>query len=91
MCDDYRDFGAILNSYIGRNLVEFERTYGVRPISTMVRPQNRTEYTYITKEMDYGTSFATCTARIEADNRTGEIVNWSYEGEACVWHEYCAS
>ena len=82
-CDDYMGYDEIMESWVGDDLMKYERQVGVRPFSTLKRPQNRTEYSYKVKDEWIGDMHNECTNRFTADDETGEIVDWSYSGNAC--------
>jgi hypothetical protein len=83
-CTDYDSHEDILESWIGVNLVEYERAIGLRPTSTAQRPQYRTEYSYRTAyDPQTGDS---CIDRMVVDDASGNIVSWSYQGNMCYGH-----
>ena len=86
-CDDYFSYDEILDTWVGGSLMEYERSNNVRPISTLKRPQNRTEYSYRTHDEWVDGQRYDCVTRMTADDSTGEIVNWAYEGNYCLG--YC--
>jgi hypothetical protein len=77
-CENWLSKRELLEAWIGRNLIDFERRYELRARSTAVRPQNRTEYSYVTQDFIFNEE--PCFVRLTADNATGEIVDWYYEG-----------
>ena len=86
-CDNYLNYGEIMDTWIGADLMDYERRQNTRPISTLKRPQNRTEYTYRVKDEWIGNLRYECITRMTADDKTGRITNWSYEGNSC--YGYC--
>lgn len=86
-CDNYFSYNDILDTWMGSNLIDYERSNGVRPISTLKRPEHRTEYTYQTHSEWIESTHYECITRMVADDNTGEIVSWSYDGNYCIG--YC--
>ncbi|MEQ9315073.1 MAG: hypothetical protein RLN72_04420 [Henriciella sp.] len=86
-CDDYFSYDEIMESWIGGDLIDYERRNNVRPISTLKRPQNRTEYSYRTHDEWIDGYHYECVTRMTADDTTGKITDWGYEGNYCLG--YC--
>lgn len=86
-CKDYATHSDIMNSWVGDDLREFEGHVGVRPVDSMKRPRNRTEYSYVTAEERIGGQRYFCNVHLEVDDATGKIMSWSTRGNNC--HGYC--
>jgi len=80
----------ILNNWIGRDINAYERSYGVQPTSNMPRPQNRIRYQYRVMSGYNGPDYWYCDDSITVDNNSGQIVDWSFEGNNCSFESYCA-
>ena len=82
-CDNYYSYDRIMDSWLGADLMEYERSQNLRPVSTLKRPQNRTEYSYRVRDEWIDGQHYDCVTRMTADDNTGEITHWAYEGNSC--------
>lgn len=86
-CDNYVSYDEVMDNWLGKDVESFERVFDVRPLETLKRPRGRTEYTYLTVDVRSDYMHSHCTTRMTADDETGVIDHWSYEGNYCVG--YC--
>ena len=88
-CKNYVTYDAMLDRWVGAELEDYERTTDVKALNVMERPRGRLEYAYSTPAVRYDGSKAQCRTWLEADRKTGKIVQWRYDGE-CYLHGHCA-
>lgn len=87
-CKKWVSHDDVLNTWIGAKLTDYEQQNGFSPISAMVRPQHQHEYKYLSHEEYISGQRYYCYDYIDADDDTGKITSWRYEGNDCVG--YCA-
>ena len=87
-CDDYMTYDAVLDTWVGSSLEDYEYRTGNHPYASMERPQDVIEYAFNTPYVSYDGTQQACKTWLDVDRSTGRIRGWRHEGE-CYMHGYC--
>jgi hypothetical protein len=80
-CEDWESHSEILESWVGVDIVSFERTSEIRPFDSRELAGGRFEYSYLVSDMTINGIRYRCVDRLIADAGTGKIIDWASEGE----------